>query len=523
MKKIFTTLIAVICTMMAFAYDVEINSINDNLNDESLLTINVETPGTLSDIIFNMGQRPALVSRLKVIGTLNDDDFTCMRETMTSLVYIDLSEITNTSGVNFKKKESLIEIILPNNLTSIESQAFFHCYALTSITIPNKVTSIGDYAFNNCKAFTSISIPNSITSIGQRAFSGCRSIFSITLSHNITTIGSDAFIHCSALDTIICLGSTPPNVEGSIGANTSTCVLVVPNDAYTNYLRHACWGQFLNILNTKVTILSNNDEWGTSIGAGYYTENDNATLIAIPNLGYHFIQWSDGNTENPRTITVTEDITLTAEFAINQYEVVVESDTNGTVTGAGTYDYGTEVTIEAIANEGYHFVQWSDGNTENPRTFTIIDSIPENINLTAEFAINQYQVTLDSDGNGSVTGAGTYDYGTEVTIEAIANDGYRFVLWSDGNRENPRMIVVTEDIELSAKFELDGTPVDNITNSNVIIYTNGYTLHIEGAETDYYVLDAAGRLIYSGRDTEIQLPRGVYMINVGGKVQKVVI
>jgi hypothetical protein len=48
-------------------------------------------------------------------------------------------------------------------------------------------------------------------------------------------------------------------------------------------------------------------------------------------------------------------------------------------------------------------------------------------------------------------------------------------------------------------------------------------LHVEGAETDYYVLDMAGRLIYSGRDTELQLPRGVYVVNVGGEVQKVVL
>ena len=216
---------------------------------------------------------------------------------------------------------------------------------------------------------------------------------------------------------------------------------------------------------------------------------------------------------------MTENITLSAEFAIDQYQVTLESNGNGSVTGSGTYDYGTEITIEATANENYHFVRWSDGNTENPRTITVT----EDINLTAEFAIDQYQVTLESNGNGSVTGSGTYDYGTEITIEAIADKGYHFEKWSDGNIENPRTITVTENIELSATFELDETPVENVQITSANVYSRDGRLHVEGAETDYYVLDMAGRLIYSGRDTELQLPRGVYVVNVGGEVQKVVL
>ena len=55
-----------------------------------------------------------------------------------------------------------------------------------------------------------------------------------------------------------------------------------------------------------------------------------------------------------------------------------------------------------------------------------------------------------------------------------------------------------------------------------IVVNNGI-LYVDGVETDYHVLDAAGRLVYSGRDAEVQLPRGVYVVNVGGEVQKVVL
>ena len=87
-------------------------------NNENSLTIHVETPGTLSDKIFDVGLSPINVTKLTVTGTLNDDDFTCMRETMTSLVDVDLSGITNTTGVNFRDKSNLVKILLPENLTS---------------------------------------------------------------------------------------------------------------------------------------------------------------------------------------------------------------------------------------------------------------------------------------------------------------------------------------------------------------------------------------------------------------------
>jgi hypothetical protein len=245
-----------------------------------------------------------------------------------------------------------------------------------------------------------------------------------------------------------------------------------------------------------------------------------AVIKATPNEGYHFVKWSDGNTENPRTIVVTEDVTLTAEFAINQYNVEVTSIGNGLVNYVnGVYNHGDEITITATPNGNYHFVKWSDGNTENPRSIVVT----EDVELMAEFAINQYEVTVTATENGIVTGGGTYDYGTEVIIEALANEGYHFVKWSDGNTENPRTIVVVEDIELRAEFELDGTPVDNVDESSVMIYVQNGVIYVEGAETDYHVLDAAGRLIYLGRDAQLLLPRGVYVVVVGDEVEKVVI
>ena len=66
--------------------------------------------------------------------------------------------------------------------------------------------------------------------------------------------------------------------------------------------------------NFTITVNSNNDAWGTVSGAGSYADGATATLTATPKEGYLFVKWQDGNTDNPRTITVTADATYTAYF-----------------------------------------------------------------------------------------------------------------------------------------------------------------------------------------------------------------
>lgn len=417
------------------------------INNETSLTINVETPGTLSDLIFDAGQRPAYVIKLVVTGTLNSADFTCMRETMTSLIDVDLSGITNTSGVNFGDKDNLLRINLPTNLTSIGKNAFDGCKSLLEIVIPKGVISIGDWAFSSCYDLISVKIPNTVTSIGGRCFGWCN-FKSIVIPESVTYIGENAFIS-TELDSLFCLGTTPPSAS-NLGVSASTCKLIVPTEAYNDYLRHSYWGQFLTIWNVKVTASVNNTEWGTVKGGGYYTEKNNVVLTAMAKEGYHFVQWSDGNTENPRSFVVTQDSTFIAEFAINKYTIIVSESENGIVTGMGEYIHGDTITLTATPNEHYHFVQWSDGNTENPRTFVATNDTA----LSAEFAVDKHEVVLLGD-NGILYGGGLYAYGDSVEIKAVANDGYNFIRWSDGNDENPRSFVITQDTTFSAIFAMN--------------------------------------------------------------------
>lgn len=66
--------------------------------------------------------------------------------------------------------------------------------------------------------------------------------------------------------------------------------------------------------NWTVTVNTNNKDWGTVTGGGTYADGATATITATPAQGYKFVQWNDGVKDNPRTITVTANVTFTAEF-----------------------------------------------------------------------------------------------------------------------------------------------------------------------------------------------------------------
>ena len=136
-----------------------------------------------------------------------------------------------------------------------------------------------------------------------------------------------------------------------------------------------------------VTINSNNDAWGTATGSGTYASGATATLAAVPSENCYFVKWNDDVTDNPRTITVTNDITYTAYFAEmtdETFTVTVSSNNDawGTVTGGGTYTSGATATLAAVPSENYIFVKWNDDVTDNPRSVIVTSDIT----YTAYFA-----------------------------------------------------------------------------------------------------------------------------------------
>ncbi len=207
-----------------------------------------------------------------------------------------------------------------------------------------------------------------------------------------------------------------------------------------------------------ITAQSNDVNMGFVSGGGTYYRGDTIFLQATPAnaYGYKFVHWDDGNTDNPRTIVVTEDKTYTANFAVATYTIIAQPNnaSMGNVTGGGTYDGNTQIILTATPSAGYRFINWNDGNTDNPRIITVI----EDKGYIANFTYSTYTITaIANDATmGSVTGGGTYNENTQVTLTAVPATGYAFVNWNDGNTDNPRTITVAEDKTYTANFTISG-------------------------------------------------------------------
>ncbi|MCW1925901.1 InlB B-repeat-containing protein [Luteolibacter arcticus] len=202
---------------------------------------------------------------------------------------------------------------------------------------------------------------------------------------------------------------------------------------------------------------------GTLSGTSPQTVNHGAggsAVTAVANAGHHFVNWSDGSTANPRTDTnITGNLNVTANFAINTYTLAYTAGSNGTLGGTTpqTVNYGASGSaITATPNTGYHFVNWSDGSTANPRTDT---SVTGNLSVTANFAINTYTLAYTAGANGTLGGTTpqTVTHGTSGNpIIATPNTGYHFVSWSDGSIANPRTDTnVTGNLSVTANFAID--------------------------------------------------------------------
>ena len=376
-----------------------------------------------------------------------------------------------------------------------------------------------------------------------------------------------------------------------------------------------------------VTVTSNNDAWGMVSGGGTYNEGDTITLSATANNGYHFVQWQDGSTDNPRTVTA--NATYTATFAVNavpgncdvtslpwNYSFITDSisdcwtniDADGDslywmyianygavsfsyISDGETYEYSLtpdnwlispKVTLPATGAD-FHYTYMnmaadypdhigifvSTTNTD-PSSFTLLEQytavpadtvwqtrtvslaayagqqvyiairhynsddnyafIVGSVSITAgSTPVQQYTITATSaDATmGSVTGGGTYNAGSTVTLTATANSGYHFVQWQDGNTANPRTITVIGNATYTATFEAN-VSIDNVNGLSVVLYpnpANGYvTLSALPAAARITIIDAAGRLCGSwpsqGEQTTLDishLSAGQYYLRITGE------
>lgn len=214
------------------------------------------------------------------------------------------------------------------------------------------------------------------------------------------------------------------------------------------YPSHVDWGLFYGGLdiygNTTGVIVTYKD------GDSEYAKQvlPSGTLATRPDTpattpGYTFGGWNkaDGTAWDYASDKVTDNITLYAKWTANTYTITFDT-AGGSEIAPITQDYSTVITApEAPTREGYTFIGW---DKEIPTTMPT-----ENMTVTAQWEINQYTITFDTNG-GSEIAPITQDYGTAITApEAPTREGYTFMGW---DREIPTTMPA-ENITLKAKWK----------------------------------------------------------------------
>ena len=172
---------------------------------------------------------------------------------------------------------------------------------------------------------------------------------------------------------------------------------------------------------------------GTVSGAGSFDHGTNPTIAATPDTGYDFTGWSGTGVSNSSsastTVSMTEARSLTANFSLKSYTLSLTAGSGGTVSGAGSFDHGTNPTIAATPDTGYDFTGWSGTGVSNSSSASTTVSMTEARSLTANFSLKSYTLSLTAGSGGTVSGAGNYNHGQHATIQATAQSGFVFNSW----------------------------------------------------------------------------------------------
>lgn len=213
----------------------------------------------------------------------------------------------------------------------------------------------------------------------------------------------------------------------------------------------------------KYTITISAGEGGiVSSEGGTFNKDSEVSVTATPDAEYLFQSWSDGSTDNPRTIKVGADLTIIANFVKKQYDLTVTVVGDGAVTEevviqGGRYNSGSQIKLTATAAEGWEFASWSGAieSTDNPITINISTSKE----VSATFIRKKYDLTITIEGEGTVTEEvvvqpGQYDYETQIKLTAVPAEGWEFDSWSGEieSEENPITVTLVEDMGISALF-----------------------------------------------------------------------
>ena len=464
-----------------------------------------------------------------------------------SLTLIEIpSSVTSIGEWAFAECSSLTSFEIPSGVTSIGEWTFRYCYNLTSIEIPSSVTSIEIGAFSGCYSLAKITChsqtPIDISSYWNYEFSGvnvsaCKlyvpaeaveayqaariwkdfdiraisdTTYAVVLSANDDLFG--AVIGSGTFDEKAEIIITATANNGYQFINWTENNQEVSTDSEYTFIVESDRALVANFAPIKyaITVSSNNDEYSTVNGNGSVDFGTETTVTATAATGYQFINWTENDqevsTDSEYKFIVESDRALVANFVPIKYTITVSSNNNeyGVANGNDSIDFGTETTVTATATPGYQFINWTENNQEVSTDSEYKFIVENDRALIANFAPIKYTITVSSNNDeyGVVNGNNSIDFGTETTVTAIANEGHRFINWTENGQE------VSTDSIYTFIVECDRTLIANfVAVNNTVVVEEPKPIESDGKGSIDFSLEIAGDASITG-SFNIQLPEG---------------
>ena len=455
---------------------------------------------------------------------------------------------------------SLTTVNIGDSVQRIPANFVRDCSGLTSVNIGTGVTSIGESAFSGCSGLPSVTIPNSVTSIGDTAFRGCSGLTSVTIGNSLTSIGYRAFYECLNLSSLISLATVPPTIDNETFPYPNICTVTVPCGSLAAYTASTCyWGvYFPQRITAGFPFELNASANDSTLGTVVITTGENCAegvLTAIPELCYHFVAWSDGNTTNPRTITLTQDTTLTANF---ERAVYTQEIHHAICEGSAYTENGFNASEAGTYTQNLQTINGCDSIV----TLTLTVNPVESTNLTAAIC----EGSAYTENGFNVSEAGTYTQNLQtvngcdsiVTLNLTVNPAYNITIDASINEgetyeengfseseagtyvhtlqaENGCDSVITLNLTVNSSSSLNDVIANAIEVSLYPNPANAYTtLKVEALkeQTPVYLFDIQGRklkeyIMNIGQETLRidlgDLPKGVYTVMLGNTTKKLIV
>ncbi|MDL2241255.1 M6 family metalloprotease domain-containing protein, partial [Bacteroidales bacterium OttesenSCG-928-K22] len=222
-----------------------------------------------------------------------------------------------------------------------------------------------------------------------------------------------------------------PNSKSWAGGNTNRPITNITHDTEE---RTISFDFMSGVMAYTIYVNASPTSGGTATGGGTYLHEETATLVAEPKNNYEFVNWTeDGNvvsTDAEYIFEVTESRILVANFTLKPYtiNVNVSQPERGSAVGAGTYVYGTSVRLEATANDGFVFGNWTeDDNIISKQPIYRFQAVKDRDIVANFFNTNANLIDIVTD-NGKLSpdfSSDVTDYilNVDVSVETISITG----------------------------------------------------------------------------------------------------